>query len=137
MEKGYIQSVASVSEFQSIVNIMNSAGIESDNIYINQSFEDFVKTLDKGDRVVVFSLDFFTSISELISVTISLVDKNIEFESLSEPWYSISSDNILLLSGINELGARLRAKRTLVGLAKAKAAGKKLGRPVLKSSKKS
>lgn len=130
MKKGYIQSINSVSEFQEAVEAMNRAGVDSNNIVINPSFNDFIKTVSAKDCIVVHNLDFFNSLAELIDITIKLTERKIHIKSISESWYNISPEMIDMLMGINAFGKRIRASHTRIGLLKAKAEGKILGRPV-------
>lgn len=130
MKKGYIQSIGSVLELQQIVKAMNDVGVSSDNIFIEPSFSTFVRSVASGESVVVYNLDFFSSLSDLMNFTIELAQRGVYIESLSEPWYSVSPEMVSLLRGVNSFGQRIRASRTRAGLSKAKAEGKILGRPV-------
>ncbi|MEG0815198.1 MAG: recombinase family protein [Mucinivorans sp.] len=130
MKKGYIQSINSVVEFQEVVAAMNKVGIQANDIAINPSFSDFIQTASAGDCVVVYNLDFFQSLAELMDTTIELAQRDITIQSLSDTWYNISPEMANLLIGIHNFDKRIRANRTRQGLSKAKADGKILGRPV-------
>ncbi|MEG1649907.1 MAG: recombinase family protein [Rikenellaceae bacterium] len=109
MKKGYIQSVNSVSEFQQIVKSMNEIDVSSDNIVINPSFSDYIKTVEPGDCIVVSSLDLFSSLSELMDTTVELAQRGIRIKSLADAWYDVSPEMAPVLIGIIGFGKRIRA----------------------------
>ncbi|MEG0559606.1 MAG: recombinase family protein [Muribaculaceae bacterium] len=130
MIKGYIQVIDSVSEFKEIIEKMCEAGVDPDEIVVNKSFDDFLTTVETGDCIVVQNLDFLNDIYGLINATTLLSGRGIDLKSLAQPWYSISNEMLHMLNGINEFNRHIRVLRTREGLVKAKANGKKLGRPI-------
>ncbi|MEG1612346.1 MAG: hypothetical protein RR318_07000 [Alistipes sp.] len=115
---------------QKIVQAMNATGIPADCISINKPFNEFLTTVHDKDYILVNSLNFLNGITELMTTTKALAMRNIRLESLTEKWYNNSPEIITTLQGICDLITQIRTNRSQISLAKAKAAGKKLGRPV-------
>ncbi|MEG1648344.1 MAG: recombinase family protein [Rikenellaceae bacterium] len=108
---------------------MNKADVDLENIVINEEFYSFVKSLQRGDCVVIYSLSVFGSILELLTAVVNLEEKGIKIESVSEPWFNDYNSNISFVKGLNDIGRKLVGIRTKKGLGKARAKGQKLGRP--------
>lgn len=129
MRKGILHSVHSVSELQLILKKMSDAGVDSDNIAINEELSYFVDTLQSGDCMVVYDLSIFGSILELLNYAALSNEKGFKIESISDEWFNGYQSNMQLLTGLNDVGRRMVGIRTKRGLGKARASGKKLGRP--------
>lgn len=129
MRKGYLHSVNSVSELQLILGKMNKANVDLENIVINEELNSFVNSLQDGDCMVVYSLDIFGSILELLNFVTDFENKGIKIESISDEWFNDYQSSMPVLRGLNDVGRRMVGIRTKKGLGRAKASGKKLGRP--------
>lgn len=130
MIKAYVNQKRIASKFQSAIKAFQDYGVMTENISINDSFEDMIKTLDRGDSVVVMSYtDICTSLADLYSKIISLAQMEVDIRSIEEPYIAISIDQVEMIKSLSELDTRLRVIRTKQGLSKAKENGVKLGRP--------
>lgn len=129
MRIGYVQAVNSAVEFQQIIEEMKNVGIEAQNIFVNPSFSDFATTLNHGDVLVIKSLCAFNSIAELFIHTIALLKREITVQSIDDPWFAMTQNQITLLQGFSDVSRKLRSSRSTQSLDQARAAGKKLGRP--------
>lgn len=124
MEKIYIPTFYSLAEIQNNIKEMAAAGIDMQNTSIEESFDEFVKTLQPDDTVVVYSYDCFASLIDVLSTIVS-----VPIRSFSEAWLAEPvTDNRRYLEQIYELGKKIHAARTNRGLDRAKREGKKLGR---------
>lgn len=131
MKKGYITDVTSVKELQNIISLFEKAGVDSDNICINCRFDEIVTQAEPGDTLVVMSYaDVFKSIHDFLSQYMSLTARGISVVSLTEANIKIEQEHIDFVRELHGLYGRLRAVTTRKGLNRARAEGKKLGRPV-------
>ncbi len=73
------------------------------------------------------------STAELLRISESLIEKKAGLQSLDEPWADTTSPSgkmiLTVFGGIAEIERDLISEHTKEGLARARAAGKKLGRP--------
>ena len=101
-----------------------------DTLQFGKSWEEFVREVPDGATVVVYSVDFFPSLMELLGAMAALAERGITLKSLQEPWLSeeVGSTADFLVK-LKTLASRLHQRRTRQGLQKAKQAGKRLGRP--------
>lgn len=124
MEKVYLPTTYSLAEIQNNIKEMAQAGIDMDHTVIEDSFEDFLKTLQPEDTVMVYSFDCFASLIDMLSAI-----TRIPIRSFREAWIlEPVADNQKYLEQIYELGKKIHTARTNRGLDRAKREGKKLGR---------
>ena len=91
-------------------------------------------SLSPGDVVLVTRLDRLArSTRDLLNVLGTIADKSAMFRSLSDPWADTTTAHgrlmLTVLAGLAEFERELIRARTGEGRARAKAAGKKMGRP--------
>ena len=91
-------------------------------------------SLSPGDVVLVTRLDRLArSTRDLLNVLAAIADKGAAFRSLGEPWADTTTPHgrlmLTVLGGLAEFERELIRSRTGEGRARAKAAGKKMGRP--------
>lgn len=127
----YIPTKQKFSEVKKISVNFECKGYDTDKIHFGQSWDNFAGEVPDGATIVVYSVDFFPSLMELLSTLAALQERGIVLKSLQEPWLSekIGSTTDFLLK-LKELALLLHTNRTRAGLAKARAAGKTLGRPI-------
>jgi DNA invertase Pin-like site-specific DNA recombinase len=97
-------------------------------------FKRLMKALNPGDVVVVTKLDRLARSSrDLLNILHDLKEGSCGFVSLGESWCDTTSDIgqlvVTIMSGIAEFERKLILSRTEAGIAKARANGKKFGRP--------
>jgi DNA invertase Pin-like site-specific DNA recombinase len=97
-------------------------------------FKRLMKTLNPGDTVVVTKLDRLARSSrDLLNILHELKEGSCGFVSLGESWCDTTSDIgelvVTIMSGIAQFERKLILSRTEAGIAKARANGKKFGRP--------
>jgi DNA invertase Pin-like site-specific DNA recombinase len=97
-------------------------------------FKKLMKALNPGDTVVVTKLDRLARSSrDLLNILHDLEEGLVGFVSLGETWCDTTSDVgklvVTIMSGIAEFERKLILSRTEDGIAKARANGKKFGRP--------
>jgi DNA invertase Pin-like site-specific DNA recombinase len=97
-------------------------------------FKRLMKALNPGDTVVVTKLDRLARSSrDLLNILHDLEQGACGFVSLGETWCDTTTDIgklvITIMSGIGQFERSLILSRTEVGIAKARAQGKKFGRP--------
>jgi DNA invertase Pin-like site-specific DNA recombinase len=90
--------------------------------------------LQPGDTIIVVKLDRFArSIRDLLSMLDFIKAVGAEFKSLGDAWFDTSSPMgrfmITVVGGIAELEREMIRARCAEGIARAKAAGRHLGRP--------
>ncbi len=93
-----------------------------------------IKSLKKGDVVVVHRLDRLARSTRILLETIDFISSaDAKFLSLSEPWADTTSPAgrmvMTVLSGIAEFEREMIHSRTSAGRAAAKSKGVKFGRP--------
>lgn len=95
-------------------------------------FEQAVARLHGGNTLVVWKVDRLgQSLTQIIETITMLSERTIGFKSLSEGIDTTSSEGSLIVQVVGALGAferDLRSSRTLAGLARARARGRKGGR---------
>lgn len=97
-------------------------------------FKRLMKAILPGDTVVVTKLDRLARSSrDLLNILHDLEQGSCGFLSLGETWCDTTSDIgqlvVTIMSGIAEFERKLILSRTEAGIAKARANGKKFGRP--------
>ena len=126
----YIDPEASVAQLRKSLDAFEQAGLDADKTQIGPSFEAACKRIPDRSVVVVYSVDFFPSLMELLSTLAALQERGIALRSLQEPWLSEETGSTAeFLLKLRTLAVRLHQNRTRQGLQKARAAGKQLGRP--------
>lgn len=130
MEYGYIGKIHSVKKLQEYITLFEQRGIITDNVVINLAFDEFVTSLNDEDTIVVYSyVGLFASLNSYMSTAIKLIERGIVIESLLELHICINRSNSELVSALNVLNRQFHSSISLKGIDKAKAEGKKLGRP--------
>jgi DNA invertase Pin-like site-specific DNA recombinase len=142
MKYGYARVSTSNQDYQMQVEQLKAAGCE--RIFAEKvsgkstdgrrEFQRLMKALNPGDTVVVTKLDRLARSSrDLLNILGQLEEGACGFVSLGETWCDTTSDVgklvITIMSGIAEFERKLILSRTEAGIAKAKAQGKKFGRP--------
>ncbi|MEF9949590.1 MAG: hypothetical protein RR980_01955 [Mucinivorans sp.] len=124
MTKIFIPTDYSLSKIEKIVDELKNSGIDVQNTQIMESFNDFAKTLDPDDKVVVYSCTCFASLMDMLSAI-----KTLDFYSQSEQWLTqpVQSPR-QFLAELHELAIKIHGERTTRGLEQAKRNGKTLGR---------
>ena len=96
-------------------------------------FETFLQLLPQGTRISVHSvLDICSSLKELLQLSRDITSKGFSLRSEKESWFVLTPEAPTLLEHleqIDELQRSLSVRNTKEGLSKARAKGKKLGRP--------
>lgn len=127
MIKVYIPSICSLSQVEAMIHRIEDSGVEIGEVIIEDSFDEFMAHLDGEDTAMVYSLDCFASMIDLLSAAGSVV-----ICSLMEPWFSEPvRDTRRYLAQLHELSVAIHAERTNRGLRKARQSGKILGRQPL------
>lgn len=121
----YIPSGYSTPKIKELLAIETSLPIQ-----FGLSWEDFLNEVPDHSTVVVYSVDFFPSLMELLATLAQLQERAITLKSIQEPWLSepVSSTTDFLIR-LRELAFTLHATQTKRGLQKARTAGKTIGRP--------
>jgi DNA invertase Pin-like site-specific DNA recombinase len=93
-----------------------------------------LKEVEHGDVVLVTRLDRLArSTRDLLNVLGSLAEKGVMFRSLGDPWADTTTPHgrlmLTVLAGLAEFERELIRSRTSEGRARAKAEGRKMGRP--------
>ncbi len=93
-----------------------------------------LEALSPGDVVLVTRLDRLArSTRDLLNVLGTIADKGAAFRSLGDPWADTTTPHgrlmLTVLGGLAEFERELIRARTSEGRARAKADGKKMGRP--------
>ncbi len=102
--------------------------------------ENIIKALRKGefDGVLIYKLDRWArSLQELIMNVTEITNRGKQFIVLTQPFDTTSSAGMLMmqiLGAFAEFEREMIRERTMAGLERAKAQGKKLGRPFKQSS---
>lgn len=126
----FIPSARSLAELKTITAALEAAGYDTDTARFGVAWDEFLKELPDHSTVVVYSVDFFSSLMELLSTLAQLHERGIALRSIQEPWLSEPVDTTTdLLIHLRELAFTLHATQTKQGLQKARTAGKQIGRP--------
>jgi DNA invertase Pin-like site-specific DNA recombinase len=142
MKYGYARVSTSNQDYELQVEQLKAAGCE--RIFAEKvsgkstdgrrEFQRLMKALNPGDTVVVTKLDRLARSSrDLLNILHDLEQGACGFVSLGETWCDTTTDIgklvITIMSGIGQFERSLILSRTEVGIAKARAQGKKFGRP--------
>jgi DNA invertase Pin-like site-specific DNA recombinase len=142
MRYGYARVSTSKQDTSNQVDALKAAGCE--RIFTEKpsgkstdgrpEFKRLMKALNPGDTVVVTKLDRLARSSrDLLNILHDLKEGSCGFVSLGESWCDTTSDIgelvVTIMSGIAQFELKLILSRTEVGIAKARAQGKKFGRP--------
>lgn len=129
MIKVFVPSELSFEEIKNIITDIEAAKIVPDATQIGGKFDEMIATMSAGDTIVVHSLDFMASLTDLLTTVAHLDDREITLKSIKEPWIDDElTDTRDLFDRLSELAQSMHSTRTLAGLKKARAKGKKLGR---------
>ena len=126
----YIQAQQPFAQIKKTTAVFEAAGYDTDAVRLGVSWEEFLGGVPDGATVVVYSVDFFPSLMELLSTLAALQERRIVLKSIKEPWLGepVGSTAEFLFK-LKELAVALHQNRTQQGIAKARAAGKRIGRP--------
>jgi DNA invertase Pin-like site-specific DNA recombinase len=142
MRYGYARVSTAKQDTTNQIDALKAAGCE--RIYTEKAsgkstdgrpeFKRLMKALNPGDTVVVTKLDRLARSSrDLLNILHDLEQGACGFVSLGETWCDTTTDIgklvITIMSGIGQFERSLILSRTEVGIAKARAQGKKFGRP--------
>ena len=142
MRYGYARVSTSKQDYAIQVDALKAVGCE--RIFTEKAsgkstngrteFKRLMKALEPGDTVVVTKLDRLArSIRDLLNILHDLEEGACGFVSLGETWCDTTSDVgklvVTIMSGIAEFERKLITARCEEGIAKARANGKKFGRP--------
>ena len=112
--------------------IISDKGL-SGNAFDRPGLEEVLRTLQKGDTLVVWRLDRLgRSLVGLVQLMEKLGSQGIDFQSLTENIDTGSSGGRLLfhvIAALSEFERTLISERTRAGMAAARANGARLGRP--------
>jgi DNA invertase Pin-like site-specific DNA recombinase len=142
MRYGYARVSTSKQDYALQVDTMKAAGCET--IFTEKAsgkstngrteFNRLMRALKPGDTVVVTKLDRLARSSrDLLNILHELEEGACGFVSLGETWCDTTTDVgklvMTIMSGIAEFERKLITARCEEGIAKARANGKKFGRP--------
>lgn len=130
MERVYLPTETSGKKIKELLDAVERQGYDTDNVQLGKSWEEFLMDVPNNSVVVVYSVDFFPSLMELLSTLAQLQERGITLKSLQEPWLSgeVRSTTDFLLK-LRSLALVLHQKRTQQGMARAAAQGRHAGRP--------
>lgn len=129
MIKVFVPSELSFEEIRTIIYDIEAAKIVPDATQIGGKFDEMIATMSAGDTIVVHSLDFMASLTDLLSTIVKLDDREITLKSIKEPWIDDElTDTRDLFEKLSTLAQAMHSSRTREGLTKARAKGTKLGR---------
>ena len=142
MRYGYARVSTAKQDYTIQVDALKAAGCEK--IFTEKfsakstdnriEFKRLMRALNPGDTVVVTKLDRLARSSrDLLNILHELEEGACGFVSLGEAWCDTTSEIgklvITIMSGIAQFERSLILSRTEAGIAKARAQGKKFGRP--------
>lgn len=130
MELLYFYPQCSFKVLKQALEAFETAGYDTDALRLGIAWDEFLKEIPDHSTVVVYSVDFFPSLMELLSTLATLQERGITLRSLQEPWLNqeVGSTTDFLLK-LKELALTLHQNRTQQGLARAAAQGRHAGRP--------
>ena len=132
----FVPSLPTLSQVNLLTAALTAQGVDPARIRVGPSFDDFVDALPAESTLVVYSVDFFPSLTELLTAFERLSERGIVLHSIAEPWLSARpSSTADLLIHLRHLANKIHTARTRQGLLKAQQAGKRLGRPAAKARK--
>jgi DNA invertase Pin-like site-specific DNA recombinase len=142
MRYGYARVSSDTQDYSAQVEALKAAGCE--RIWSEKAsgkstngrpeLAKLLRALVSGDTVVVTKLDRFArSARDLLNIVGELKDLGVGFISLGDSWCDTTNETgrfmLTVMSGIAELERDLIRKRCAAGIARAKAMGKRFGRP--------
>jgi len=142
MRCGYARVSTAKQDYAIQVDALKAAGCEK--IFTEKvsgkstdgrtEFKRMMRALNPGDTVVVTKLDRLARSSrDLHNILHEFEQGSVGFLSLGEPWCDTTSEIgklvVTIMSGIAQFERSLILSRTEAGIAKARANGKKFGRP--------
>lgn len=108
MQKVFIPSTHSLVELQKIIDIVDGLSLPKEDIFIGGTFDKFIRTLSSGDTAIIYSLEIFNSIIEILGTMNDLTDRGVKFISIKEPWFNnekVSGKDVLI--ELFNLGSRI------------------------------
>lgn len=130
MKRGFIQPNKTTQELFTILKNFEEHGVPIQNITINSTFDEFLNSVNNGDVIIVDSYtEIFGGLNEMLTRLVEFFERGITIESYDELSICLESNNIAVFKTILLLGAKVKASRTIQGIAKARESGVKLGRP--------
>lgn len=138
---GYIKRAGEGRDYDMEYSALRKAGVEEDRILFEREedakFRRLVDSARSGDLILVYTLyDICSSLKELFAIVTELHEKGIGLRSISEEWFDFSPGGTGRVYDLYEVFSKLyvvhkflAAKTTVAGLKRARANGKKLGRP--------
>ena len=138
---GYIKQAGEERDYDMERSALRSAGVEEEGLLVgkeeNAKFRHLMDSAKAGDLILVYTLyDVCSSLKELFAVVTELHEKGVGLRSISEEWFDFSPaaggkayELYEVFSKLYVVHKFLAAKTTVAGLKRAKANGKKLGRP--------
>jgi DNA invertase Pin-like site-specific DNA recombinase len=142
MRYGYARVSTSKQDYALQVEALKAAGcatiftekVSGKSTNGRKEFQRLMKALSPGDTVVVTKLDRLARSSrDLLNILHELEEGACGFVSLGESWCDTTTDVgklvMTIMSGIAEFERKLITARCEEGIAKARANGKKFGRP--------
>lgn len=88
MKKVFIPSTHSLGELQAIIEIVDGLALPKEDIFIGGTFDKFMQTLKSGDMAIVYSLEIFNSITQILGTMSELNSRGVKFSSIKEPWFN-------------------------------------------------
>ncbi|MEG0602058.1 MAG: hypothetical protein RR499_03325, partial [Mucinivorans sp.] len=96
------------NNIQSILQLTQQLQLDKHNTFIGNSFDTFAKNLNPGDTALVYSLNCFNSITQILDRKTKLQQQNITLQSIKEPWFNNPNiSNTELLKNLLELGTNI------------------------------
>lgn len=132
MRRGFVKQIESAKELQQIVAAFDNANVDADAIVITPDFVNIYPLLNKEDVIVVrnyASISTSGSINNFFDIINEIVDKGVQIESIEEPNVVLNKETAPIFQVVCNISYAIRRNQTLQGLAKARSAGKTLGRP--------
>jgi DNA invertase Pin-like site-specific DNA recombinase len=138
---GYARVSTTGQTLEGQVEALNAAGVErlfqekaSGAKADRPQLERLLKAVQGGDAVIVTRLDRLArSTRDLLNILTTVSEKGGTFRSLADPWADTTSAHgrlmVTILGGLAEFERELILARTKEGVSRAKAKGKKMGRP--------
>lgn len=130
MKRGFIQPNKPAQVLFTILKNFEQHGVLIENVNINSTFAEFLKSVDNGDVVVVDSYtEIFVGLTEILTRLVEFYERDITIESCNERSICLTPDNIDIFKTILQVGAKVKTFKTIQGITKARESGVKLGRP--------
>lgn len=130
MKRGFIRPNKTAHELLTILKNFEDHGVPIQNVVINSTFDEFLSGVNNGDIIIIDSYtEIFGGLNEMLTYLVEFFERGITVESYDELSICLESSNIDVFRAVLLLGAKVKASRTIQGIAKARASGVKLGRP--------